>query len=142
MVVAMTPSITVTIRKRSSGYKIVAFACDSHEHAYAIACILARSAEYQRCFLVGTAMGDEVFVVGAPSAMMAQSPPACAPPGPALPPYAPPQYGYMPQHPYPATRYAPEYHPALPAPAVEVEGQLVEDEWGPPPGFPPSWQRR
>jgi len=92
----MRPAVTLTIRKRSTGYKVAALAVDSLEHAWTIANLLVRSPEYSRCFVVGTNWtGDEIFTVGfspapaysphsyaaptnAPSLRQSSSPPAHA----------------------------------------------------------------
>lgn len=86
----MKPAVTLTIRRRSSGYKVAALAVDSLDHAWALANIIVRSPEYARCFVVGVGWdGAEVFSVG----FTAQPPVA-----PAYPP-ALPSPSYAPQYP-------------------------------------------
>src|SRR4051812_31465132 len=104
----MRPAVTLTIRKRSSGYRLAALACDSLEHAWSIANVLVRSPEYSRCFIVAVHWdGSELFSVGLASAPPMPSAPAYAarptpnalphtagPPIPAPTPWAPASDGY------------------------------------------------
>lgn len=125
----MRPAVTLVVRKRSTGYRIVALAVDSLDHAWTIANVLARSAEYSRCMVVATGWdGSELWTLG----MLA---PACPAPPPA--PYAapPPPYGYSPALP-PGPAYAEPYPRPAPWPGEVIEAEPVEP-FAPPPALPP-----
>lgn len=74
----MSSTVTLTIRKRSTGYKIAALGVESLDHAWTIANVLVRSSEYARCFVVALNWdGSELFSVGftpAPSAQVYSTP--------------------------------------------------------------------
>jgi hypothetical protein len=125
----MRPAVTITIRRRTSGHKVAALACDSLEHAYTIACIIVQAPEYARCFLAGTDWtGAEIFTVGL-------QPPAYSAPAPA--PYpVPPAYGYAPALP-PAPAYPQPCPRPPPWPEDIVEAEPIEPFAPPPRALPP-----
>jgi hypothetical protein len=97
-------SITVTIRKISSGYKVTAFAGENQDHLYSICKVLMKSPEYARCYCVALDwQGEPLFEVR----------PEEASPAPYQMPQRAPQlpqqtdYGY--QHPTPPPQ---QYHHA------------------------------
>ena len=131
-------SITVTLRKVSTGAKVCAFAMEDQNHAYSIAKVLMRSTEYGRCYTICTSWdGDQLFCIqpeqvqNTPAPYMAPAPPMVPqhhyPMQPQLPAYAPqPVYAQPPpqyrprQESYIDTVGGPEipedpFRPALPA---------------------------
>ena len=151
-------SITVALRKVSSGHRVTAFQMDDMNHAYSIATILLRSPEYSRCFAVALDFqGDQIFHLTPEQVTQAPAPycvpqqqapqPQYAPQGYAQPQYAPalPQYAPPPQQPPPFQGYPAQYPQqgyAQPHPTYQAE--VVED-FPPPPGFgrllPPPGRR-
>lgn len=86
----MRAAVTVTVRKRSSGYRLFACAVDSLEHAHTLANLIARSVEYARCFVTATdQFGNELFSVGLNSPVVAPQQSYAPTYAPALPHYAP-----------------------------------------------------
>ena len=84
----MRATVTLAVRKRSSGYRLFACSVDSMDHAYALANLIARSPEYSRCFVTALdQFGDELFSVGlsAPVAAVPTTPHATSSPRRALP---------------------------------------------------------
>lgn len=62
----MKPALLLTIRRRTSGYKVACFSADSLEHAWTVANLIGRSPEYSQCFVVATDWtGQDMFAVGA-----------------------------------------------------------------------------
>jgi hypothetical protein len=121
----MRPALTITIRRRTSGHKLAAFACDNYEHAHAVACLIAGAPEYAGCFVVGTGWdGSELFTVG------------LQPAAPVAVPHAPPPpaFGYAPALPQPSAYAQPYPRPVAYTGALDAE--LVED-FPPPPALPP-----
>ncbi len=110
-------TFTVTLRKKSTGYKVAAFLTEKLEVAHTFAVIIIRAPEYNRCFAVGTDwQNNEVFMVG----------------------QDPPQEHYLPRE--PAYHYPQLAPPAPVYRAIEVR-QLPETEsYGPPPQTP--WRGR
>jgi hypothetical protein len=124
----MKPTVTLVVRKLSSGYRVCALAVDSLDHAWSIANVLVRAPEYSRCFVAATGWdGSDLWVVGMPAPSYAPAPARYA---------APPQYSYapaLPQH--------PQYAEPLPRPPA-FTGDIIDaepepDPFGPPPALPP-----
>jgi len=113
---SFTTMFTVTLRKISSGYKIVAFQLDRLEHAYAISQTLLASPAYSRCYAVCTDwQGTPMFTLQ-PGGVGVIPPPQMAPPMAPPPPPPPPVY---PQYPQALPQQA--AYPAYPEPQqVEV----------------------
>lgn len=60
-----TTNVTLTLRKRSSGYRVTTFQAEDFNHAHALAGILIASDVYGRCFVRATDwQGNELFVLG------------------------------------------------------------------------------
>lgn len=58
------PAVTVTLRKVSTGYKILAFYTEDMNGAYAMAQVLIASPSYNRCYAVATGWeGNVLFEV-------------------------------------------------------------------------------
>ena len=122
------PGITLTIRKVSSGYKVVALQGEDMNHLYSIARILIRSPEYQRCYAVGTDwQGNSLFNVQ---------------PEQVYQPQAPYQTPYQtPQQPYPQMGYQQPQQPQYALPAYQQQAQ-PGNPYAMPPGYqaPPGYR--
>lgn len=104
--------ITVTLRKRDTGYRIWAFQTDNQEWAKTAAQILVNSTTFRNCFAVGTDWEGEIVFECRPEGDQ-------VPRGTSVPPV------YVPPVPAPA---------ALPAPGYgQVHGHRQRDAYGPPP---------
>lgn len=136
------PSITVTLRKVSTGYKILAFCTDDMNGAYAMSQVLIASPAYSRCYAVATGWeGNVLFEVrGAvqthPQAMVAAPQPTH---GYTLPPASPthpqPQHYAQQQHGYRAV-----LPPLQIAPARASRQEPVYDVYAPEPApVQPQW---
>lgn len=58
-------NITLTLRRRKSGFRITTFLAEDMNNAYALAQILLASETYGRCYIVGSSWDNaELFVMG------------------------------------------------------------------------------
>lgn len=140
------PGITLTLRKISTGYKVVAVAGDDMNHLYSIARILIRSPEYNRCYAVGTDWeGNQLFNVQPEQVYQAPAP-YVAPPQPSqFQAHYAAQQGYQ-QLPAPQGYYpCPPGHPMQQAaPGYRAVPEILggTDAYGPPPNYPALPPRR